>query len=54
MTLGILDPDQYYYSQVYMDAYRSVDVVLELSGKSAVFVEGGSQAGALATAVAAL
>jgi cephalosporin-C deacetylase len=54
MTLGILDPDQYYYSQVYMDAYRSVNVVRELSGKSGVSVEGGSQGGALAIAAAAL
>lgn len=54
MTLGIDDHDQYYYSQVYMDCYRCVDVVRELSGKSDVFVEGGSQGGALAIATAAL
>jgi cephalosporin-C deacetylase len=54
MTLGIKNPDQYYYSNVYMDCFRSVDVVRELSGKSTVFVEGSSQGGALALAAAAL
>ncbi|MBT2661616.1 acetylxylan esterase [Bacillus sp. ISL-45] len=54
MTSGILDPDCYYYTYVYMDCFRSVGVVKELSGKSKVYVEGGSQGGALAIAVAAL
>ncbi|MFD9626482.1 acetylxylan esterase [Peribacillus muralis] len=54
MTLGITDPDNYYFSYVYMDCYRSVDVIRELSGKTDVFLEGGSQGGALAVATAAL
>lgn len=54
MTVGIMDPDQYYYSHAYMDGFRSVDVVKELSGKPNVFVEGGSQGGAMAIAAAAL
>ncbi|MEE6450806.1 acetylxylan esterase [Gottfriedia acidiceleris] len=54
MTLGIENPDHYYYAYVYMDCFRSVDVVREISGKKSVFVEGGSQGGALAIAVAAL
>ncbi|MCD7034606.1 acetylxylan esterase [Metabacillus sp. GX 13764] len=54
MTLGIKNPDNYYYSHVYMDACRSVDVIRELSGKTAVIAEGGSQGGALTIAAAAL
>ncbi len=54
MTLGLMDPDQYYYSLVYMDCFRSIDAVRELSRKRSVFVEGGSQGGALAIAAAAL
>lgn len=54
MTLGLSHPDHYYYSYVYMDAYRSIEAVKELSGKTAVIAEGGSQGGALAIAAAAL
>lgn len=54
MTLGITDPDNYYYSYVYMDCYRSVDVLREISGKIDVIAEGGSQGGALAVSTAAL
>ncbi|WP_210608478.1 acetylxylan esterase [Priestia flexa] len=54
MTLGIHSPDDYYYSYVYMDAYRSVDVLRALSKKSVVLVDGSSQGGALAAVTAAL
>ncbi|MTH53921.1 prolyl oligopeptidase family serine peptidase [Bacillus mangrovi] len=54
MTQGISDADQYYYSYVYMDAFRSIDAIKEISGSTKVFLEGGSQGGALAIAVAAL
>ncbi|KZE64164.1 hypothetical protein AWM68_13745 [Fictibacillus phosphorivorans] len=54
VTQGIFDRNAYYYSHVYMDCYRSVDVVRELSGKSGVYLEGGSQGGGLAIATAAL
>ncbi|AZB41692.1 cephalosporin deacetylase [Bacillus sp. FJAT-42376] len=54
MTQGILEPDQYYYSHAYMDAFRSIDAVKQISGKTRVFAEGGSQGGALAIAAAAL
>ena len=47
MTNGILDPDNYYYSYVFMDCYRAVEVMLS-------FEEGGSQGGALTLAAAAL
>lgn len=54
MMMGIENPNHYYYTYVYMDCFRSVNVIRELSGKKSVFVEGGSQGGALAIAVAAL
>ncbi|UOY93091.1 acetylxylan esterase [Ectobacillus sp. JY-23] len=54
MLLGIMNPDQYYYSYVYMDSYRSIEVVKELSGQAEIVVEGSSQGGALAIASAAL
>ncbi|MGA4718447.1 acetylxylan esterase [Fictibacillus nanhaiensis] len=54
LTQGIFDRDQYYYTYVYMDCYRSVDVVRKLSGKRDVYLEGGSQGGGLAIATAAL
>ncbi|MQR94726.1 acetylxylan esterase [Fictibacillus phosphorivorans] len=54
LTQGIFNPDQYYYTHVYMDCYRSVDVVRKLSGGSDVYLEGGSQGGGLAIATAAL
>ncbi|MBH0173744.1 acetylxylan esterase [Fictibacillus sp. 23RED33] len=54
LTQGIFDRNQYYYTHVYMDCYRSVDVVRKLSGKRNVYLEGGSQGGGLAIATAAL
>ncbi|WP_062351632.1 acetylxylan esterase [Bacillus kwashiorkori] len=54
LTKGILNPDNYYYSLVYMDCYRSIDVVKELTEKEKVFVEGSSQGGALSIAATAL
>jgi len=53
-TLGIKNPDTYYYSYVYMDCYRSIEVARELSNTKAIFLGGSSQGGALALASAAL
>ncbi|MDZ5710685.1 acetylxylan esterase [Jeotgalibacillus haloalkalitolerans] len=54
MSMGLSEPDHYYYSFVYMDCFRSADVAVQLSGGKKVFVEGGSQGGGLAIATAAL
>jgi hypothetical protein len=53
---GITDPDSYYYTRVFVDAARAVDIVAELPGADAdrIALSGGSQGGALALASAAL
>ncbi|OXM87317.1 acetylxylan esterase [Paenibacillus rigui] len=56
MTLGLLDPEAYYYKQVYLDCIRALDFVVSReevdAGRMAVY--GGSQGGGLALAVAGL
>jgi cephalosporin-C deacetylase len=55
MTRGILDPADYYYRRLYVDAVRAVDAARAheaVDGR--VAVAGGSQGGGLALAVAAL
>ncbi|MER7499284.1 acetylxylan esterase [Nonomuraea pusilla] len=56
MTRGILDPDDYYYRRVFTDAVRAVDVAAGHPAVDAgrIVVEGGSQGGGIAQAVAAL
>ncbi|MEW1693134.1 acetylxylan esterase [Streptomyces sp. NPDC091265] len=56
ITRGILDPDTYYYSRVYVDAVRAVDTAAELPGvdPELIAVSGASQGGGLALAAAAL
>jgi cephalosporin-C deacetylase len=56
MIRGISDPDTYYYTRVYLDAARTIDIVAELPGADPdrIAVTGGSQGGALALAAAAL
>jgi cephalosporin-C deacetylase len=56
MTLGILDPENYYYRNVFMDCVRAVEVVRSFpeTDASRIAVEGGSQGGALALATGAL
>jgi cephalosporin-C deacetylase len=55
-TLGILDPAEYYYRAVYMDCVKALSFAAgcEEIDSSRLIVEGASQGGALATAVAAL
>jgi cephalosporin-C deacetylase len=56
LTMGLEDPDGYYYRRVYTDAVRAVDTARALpqvdSGRIAV--AGGSQGGGIALAVAGL
>lgn len=56
MTLGIGDPDSYYYRNVFMDSVRAVDFVYSLpeTDGSRIALEGGSQGGGLALATGAL
>ncbi len=56
MTKGILEPDNYYYTYVYMDCYRAADVMLSFHeiDENKLIVEGGSQGGAIALATASL
>lgn len=56
LVRGVHDRDGYYYSRVYVDAARAVESVAELPGADPdlIAVEGGSQGGGLALAVAAL
>ena len=55
MTRGITTPEEYYYTRMFTDAARAVDVALELAGASGtVAVTGSSQGGGLALAAAAL
>lgn len=56
MTKGITSPDDYYYTRLFLDAARAVDVAAELPGvdPDRIGVTGGSQGGALALAASAL
>jgi len=56
MTRGITDPEAYYYTRLYVDAVRAVEVAAELPGIDAqrLAVCGTSQGGGLALAAAAL
>ncbi len=56
MTLGIHDPESYYYRRLYTDALRLVEVArsLPLIDASRIIVTGISQGGGVAIAVAAL
>ncbi len=56
MTQGILDPAQYYYRGVYLDALRAVDWLARQSEvvTDRIGVVGGSQGGGLSLAVSAL
>jgi cephalosporin-C deacetylase len=56
LTRGILDPGTHYYSRVFVDAARAVDVARELPGIDAtrVAVGGGSQGGGITIAASAL
>jgi len=56
VTRGILDPSTHYYTRVFVDAARAVDVARELPGidPRRVAVGGGSQGGAITIAAAAL
>lgn len=56
MTRGISDPESYYFTRLYLDAARAVDVAGELPGTdpTRIAVSGASQGGGLALAAAAL
>ena len=56
MTRGIARPEDYYYTRLYVDALRAVEVAKELPGADVerIGVTGGSQGGGLALAAAAL
>jgi cephalosporin-C deacetylase len=54
MSRGITTPEDYYYTRLFIDAARAVDVALEMSGGAPVAVSGASQGGGLALAAAAL
>lgn len=56
MTLGIMDPEEYYYRGVYMDCARALDAVASRPEVDAgrIGVMGMSQGGGLTLAVAAL
>ncbi|RZS89756.1 cephalosporin-C deacetylase [Motilibacter rhizosphaerae] len=57
MSRGITDPEQYYYTRLYCDVARAVDVAArDLPGvdSARIGVTGGSQGGALSLAAAAL
>jgi cephalosporin-C deacetylase len=56
MTRGITRPEDYYYTRLYVDAVRALEVAAELPGvdPDRVGVTGGSQGGGLALAAAAL
>jgi cephalosporin-C deacetylase len=55
MTQGINSTEDYYYTRLFTDAARAVDVAAELAGPGGtVAVSGGSQGGGLALAAAAL
>jgi cephalosporin-C deacetylase len=56
MTRGIAHPESYYFTRLFVDAARAVEVAAELDGvdRTRIAVSGASQGGALAIAAAAL
>lgn len=56
LTVGVTDPDRYYYRRVYGDALRLLDVAaaLEQTDADRVIVTGASQGGGMTIAVAGL
>ncbi len=54
MTLGITQPEEYYYTRLFTDAVRAVETAAELADVATVAVGGASQGGGLALASAAL
>ena len=56
MTLGILDPETYYYRRLFVDAVRALDAVREREEVDAnrLIVTGASQGGGVSLAVAGL
>ena len=56
MTMGITDPEHYYYRGAYVDCVRALDVVCAQAevDPHRIGITGGSQGGALTLAVAAL
>jgi cephalosporin-C deacetylase len=56
MTRGLADPSDYYYTRLFVDAVRAIDVAAELPGVDAerIGVCGASQGGGLSLAAAAL
>ncbi|WP_166351431.1 acetylxylan esterase [Phytoactinopolyspora limicola] len=56
MTRGILDPDDYYYRRVYTDGVRAFEAAAQhpLVDAERIVVNGGSQGGGIAQAVAGL
>lgn len=56
LTKGVLDPDDYYYRRVFVDAVRAIDAAATLDGIDAdrIAVAGTSQGGGIALAAAAL
>jgi len=56
MTKGILNPEEYYYRAVYLDAVRALEVLaaIENVDPKRIGVHGGSQGGGLTLAAAAL
>lgn len=56
MSKGILDPEEYYYRAVYLDAVRALEVLASMPevDNTRIGVTGGSQGGGLSLAAAAL
>lgn len=56
MSKGILDPKEYYYRAIYMDAVRALEVLASIDNVNAkkIGVHGGSQGGGLSLSSAAL
>lgn len=51
---GLSDFEHYYYTAVYLDSYRLIDVALQIKSHPMVIANGGSQGGALALFVGAM
>lgn len=51
---GYPNVDDYYYSLIYMDSYRLIDICKKLEPDHRIIVNGGSQGGALALFVGAM
>jgi len=56
MTLGVLDPNTYYYRRVYTDAYRAVEAAKShtMVDGAKIAVTGGSQGGGISIAMSGL